>query len=77
MLNDQYVEVGLMIGFFLFLGSRFLRGCVPGSLHLPYQTAFEADGRLAPCPEADKLLAARGKIIVVAGNRGSLAAVQV
>ena len=47
---------------------RFRRGAVPGSLNLPYSTAWTAEGSLLPCDPVDHLQKSRGKIVCVIGS---------
>lgn len=50
------------------------RGAIPGSINIPYSTAFSTqDGSLLPSSETNSLNANRGKIIAVVGNRGDSA----
>jgi len=50
------------------------RGAVPGSLNIPFSTAFsDSDGSLVSSPDVNMLNSNRGKIICVVGNRGDSA----
>ncbi|KAK7503784.1 hypothetical protein BaRGS_00004907 [Batillaria attramentaria] len=49
---------------------RFRRGMVPGSINIPFMTAFSPEGDLSPCPAVTTLNSRRNQVIVVIGNRG-------
>lgn len=53
---------------------EFRQGHVPNSISLPHDTAFAADGSLAPSKAAVSLSAVGGKILCVVGNKGDAAA---
>ncbi|CAG0894600.1 unnamed protein product [Darwinula stevensoni] len=50
---------------------EFNRGCIPGSVNIPFHTAFGADKSLNPCMQVDVLNSYRGRILVMVGNKDS------
>ncbi|XP_078532731.1 TBC domain-containing protein kinase-like protein isoform X1 [Lissotriton helveticus] len=46
----------------------FNRGHIPGSINIPYGSAFNAEGELVQCPSTATLQSFRGRVIVVVGN---------
>ncbi|CAG0915447.1 unnamed protein product [Notodromas monacha] len=55
---------------------EFQKGCVPGSVNIPLQVVLDFEQNVTTSTEFDVLFAARGKIIVVVGNRGNSGAVR-
>ena len=53
---------------------EFRQGHVPNSINIPHDSAFLADGSLAPCKAAATLSSAGGKILCIVGNKGDAAA---
>ena len=53
---------------------EFRQGHVPHSINMPHDSAFVADGSLAPSKAAATLSAVGGKILCVVGNKGDAAA---
>lgn len=53
---------------------RFRKGMVPGSINIPFMTAFSPEGELSPCLAVNILNSRRSQVIVVIGNRGRNAA---
>ncbi|XP_076446642.1 TBC domain-containing protein kinase-like protein [Babylonia areolata] len=49
---------------------EFRKGMLPGSINIPFMTAFSPEGDLAPCPAVSTLNARRSQVIVVIGSRG-------
>jgi TBC domain-containing protein kinase-like protein len=50
--------------------NRYNRGTVPGSLNIPFETAFSPEGDLVACPAVTNLKQNRSKVKVVFGSRG-------
>ncbi|XP_072171396.1 TBC domain-containing protein kinase-like protein [Diadema setosum] len=48
----------------------FSRGMIPGSINIPFNTAFSPEGDLNPCPAVTKLYNHRNRVITVVGHRG-------
>lgn len=49
---------------------EYNRGTVPGSLNIPFQSAFSPEGGLNPCPAVSTLDSSRSLVKVVFGSRG-------
>ncbi|KAK6172384.1 hypothetical protein SNE40_016044 [Patella caerulea] len=49
---------------------EFKRGNIPGSINIPFQTAFSPEGDLLPCQSVSTLNSCRSLVKVVVGNRG-------
>ncbi|ELU03407.1 hypothetical protein CAPTEDRAFT_220004 [Capitella teleta] len=47
----------------------YLRGCVPGSINIPFDTAFNSDGDFLPSPAVTKLNVHKTQVKVVVGSR--------
>ena len=52
---------------------RYMRGTVPGSINIPFATAFNPEGELVYCPAVQTLNAHRGQVKVILGSRGKTA----
>ncbi|MFT7807634.1 TBC domain-containing protein kinase-like protein [Arapaima gigas] len=52
----------------------FNRGHVPGSINIPYSSAFGLDGELVQCPASSMLQSFRGRVIVVISHAMTRAA---
>uniref|UniRef100_A0A8C9S5F6 TBC domain-containing protein kinase-like protein n=1 Tax=Scleropages formosus TaxID=113540 RepID=A0A8C9S5F6_SCLFO len=46
----------------------FSRGHIPGSINIPYSTAFGPDGELVQCPATSTLQSFRGRVIVIVSH---------
>ncbi|KAM4808871.1 TBC domain-containing protein kinase-like protein isoform 2-T2 [Rhinophrynus dorsalis] len=46
----------------------FNRGHIPGSINMPFGSAFTTEGELVPCPASATLQSFKGKVIVSVGN---------
>ena len=53
---------------------RYKRGTIPGSVNIPFQTAFCPEGELVPCPAVQTLNSNRSKVKVVVGSKNRNAA---
>ena len=53
---------------------RYRKGMIPGSINIPFTTAFSPEGELSPCPAVNTLNSRRNQVVVVIGNRGRNAA---
>lgn len=53
---------------------RYKRGTVPGSLNIPFQTAFSPEGDLVQCPAVTTLKQNKAKVKVVVGSKNKNAA---
>ncbi|XP_041359540.1 TBC domain-containing protein kinase-like protein [Gigantopelta aegis] len=53
---------------------EYQRGTIPGSINIPFQTAFSPEGELVRSPAVDLLNARKGQVKVIIGNRGRNAA---
>ncbi|ESO83835.1 hypothetical protein LOTGIDRAFT_132681 [Lottia gigantea] len=49
---------------------EFKRGNVPGSINIPFQTAFSPEGDLSPCQSVTTLNSCKSLVKVIVGNRG-------
>ncbi|KAH3849892.1 TBC domain-containing protein kinase-like protein [Dreissena polymorpha] len=49
---------------------EFRRGTMPGSINIPFQSAFSPEGDLVPCSAVATLKQNRGQVKVVVGSRG-------
>ncbi|XP_053401999.1 TBC domain-containing protein kinase-like protein [Mercenaria mercenaria] len=49
---------------------EYKRGTVPGSLNIPFQTAFSPEGDLVACPAVTTLKQSKSQVKVVFGSRG-------
>ncbi|XP_064636191.1 TBC domain-containing protein kinase-like protein [Lineus longissimus] len=52
----------------------FQRGAIPGSINIPYVSAFSSDGELVQCPAVQQLNNYRSQVKVIVGSRGKNAA---
>ena len=50
--------------------NRYRKGMLPGSINIPFMTAFSPEGELSPCPAVTTLNNRRNQVIVVIGSRG-------
>ncbi|WAR12204.1 TBCK-like protein [Mya arenaria] len=49
---------------------EYKRGTVPGSVNIPFQTAFSPEGDLVACPAVTVLKQSKAQVKVVVGSRG-------
>ncbi|NP_001087131.1 TBC1 domain containing kinase L homeolog [Xenopus laevis] len=52
----------------------FNRGHIPGSINMPFGSAFTTEGDLAPCPASTTLQNFKGKVVVTVGHAAQNAA---
>ena len=55
-------------------GCRFARGIIPGSVNIPFNSAFGADGELIASPATEELQSNKFQVKVIVGSRGKNAA---
>ncbi|XP_072022504.1 TBC domain-containing protein kinase-like protein [Amphiura filiformis] len=54
---------------------EFVRGNIPGSINIPFNSAFSPEGDLLPCSPVTALYNHKGRIVVCVGNKNSKNAV--
>src|SRR6218665_2358399 len=55
----------------LMMHCRFKRGSFPGSINIPFHSAFSPEGDLNPCPSVQSLNQNKNPIkVVIGGSRG-------